>query len=286
MLGRQMAKLPLSIYFITLNEEARIGRALRAVAGLADEIIVVDSGSRDRTTEIAARYGARVIHNPWRGFASQKAFAARQCRNNWVLDLDADEEVSPALRERLQTLFGNGASPAHAAFLMTWKDVLPGQTKPSRFANTNKIIRLYDRTRTAIADIDMSNDDRPKVQSGTIGRIREPVYHRSILNLDHLEQKYSQLTREQAQFNASRGKRISPLKFYCELPLKFVKYYLLKRFFLLGWYGFTLAIIMAYRNFMRLAKTREIEKMAALESREKVAHQEALERRNSQEKEC
>jgi glycosyltransferase involved in cell wall biosynthesis len=105
----------LSVAIITLNEEANLGRTLASVAW-ADEIVVVDSGSTDRTTEIAASCGARVIQRPWPGFAEQKNFAIAQCSGTWILTLDADEELSPELQEQMRTLLLSG--PPFDAFYL------------------------------------------------------------------------------------------------------------------------------------------------------------------------
>lgn len=92
----------LTITLITLNEERNLPRALDSLAELWDEIVVVDSGSSDRTVEIAEARGARVFHRAWNGFADQRKFAAAQASHDWILALDADEELSPELRESLR----------------------------------------------------------------------------------------------------------------------------------------------------------------------------------------
>jgi glycosyltransferase involved in cell wall biosynthesis len=96
-------KPTLSVAIITLNEEENIARTLSSVQ-FADEIIVVDSGSTDRTVEIARSLNVRVICEPWRGFATQKNFAIEQCQGTWVLSLDADEELTPELQTEIQAL--------------------------------------------------------------------------------------------------------------------------------------------------------------------------------------
>ncbi len=105
----------LSVAIITLNEEHNLARTLASV-DFAQEIVVVDSGSTDRTVEIAESYGAKVIHRKWTGFASQKNFAIAQCTGIWVLSLDADEELSPELRTQLRRLLPTNP-PADAYYL-------------------------------------------------------------------------------------------------------------------------------------------------------------------------
>src|SRR5882672_2838268 len=92
---------PLSAILITYNEERDLPQALASLKGLADEIVVVDSGSTDRTREIARQAGARAIERPFSGFDEQKNFAAEQASHEWVLSIDADEAVSPELRASL-----------------------------------------------------------------------------------------------------------------------------------------------------------------------------------------
>jgi len=98
--------MKLSVAIVCCNEERNIGRTLASVIAAADEVVLVDSGSTDRTLEIAAAFGpkVRVLHEPWRGFSGQKNFSIEQCTGDWVLSLDADEEVSPELAANLRPL--------------------------------------------------------------------------------------------------------------------------------------------------------------------------------------
>lgn len=91
----------LSVCLITSNEERNLPRALRSIEGIADEIVVVDCGSQDRTQEIARAHGAKVVVRGWTNFADQKNFAAAEASNDWILSLDADEELSDGLRKSL-----------------------------------------------------------------------------------------------------------------------------------------------------------------------------------------
>jgi len=86
---------PISVYIVAKNEADRIGRAVRSVVQWVDEVIVVDSGSEDATVLVASEAGARVLYHAWPGYGPQKRFGEDQCRNEWLLNLDADEEVSP-----------------------------------------------------------------------------------------------------------------------------------------------------------------------------------------------
>jgi glycosyltransferase involved in cell wall biosynthesis len=117
--------MTLSVAIVSLNEEANLGRTLESVKW-ADEIVVVDSGSTDRTCEIARQFGAKVIVEPWRGYVAQKQYAIELCTKDWVLLLDADEEVSPGLAEEIRAAIAspNAASgyklPRKNLFLGRW----------------------------------------------------------------------------------------------------------------------------------------------------------------------
>jgi glycosyltransferase involved in cell wall biosynthesis len=93
--------MTLSVAIVAMDEEANIGRTLASVRW-ADEIVLVDSGSKDRTCEIAREYGAKVVVEPWRGYVAQKQYAVELCTKDWVLLLDADEEISPGLAEEIR----------------------------------------------------------------------------------------------------------------------------------------------------------------------------------------
>ena len=101
-------RLPLSVAIITLNEEDNLPRCLESIRGLAAEIVVVDSGSTDRTRDVAARAGVVFKVNPWPGYVAQKNLALSLCTQSWILFLDADEEVSPELAASLRQLFAGG----------------------------------------------------------------------------------------------------------------------------------------------------------------------------------
>lgn len=247
----------LSVYFITLNEEVRLAEALAQAVRVADELIVVDSGSTDRTVEIAQSYGARVVTESWTGFAHQKAFAARQCAHDWVLDLDADEVLSDALVDELLAWKSAPVPDRVAGYRMRWVYVPPYPGHPMRYAPDQWIPRLYHRGRAAIDDQPFSNNDRPQLQTGQWSQLKYPVWHKSVMTLSQLERKYCQLSSEQAADYVRTGRSIPSWRLALEFPIKFFKYFVLQQQFRNGWYGLSVSIISAYRNFMRFAKAKE-----------------------------
>ncbi|MCG7201364.1 glycosyltransferase family 2 protein [Marinobacter pelagius] len=259
-------KLPLSVYYITQNEEKRLPESLERVCDWVDEVIVVDSGSTDNTLAIAESFGARVVHRPWEGFACQKAYAASLCRNEWVLDLDADEVLSEQLVANIKALFSAPLPEDVAGYRMRWVLCPPNPGHPFRHDKTKKILRLYNRSKAAIQPEKGSNDDRPKVVSGRVLDLKGDVLHRTLVSLEQMERKYCQLSSEQARYLAAKGRKISSPRLFVEFPLKFLKYYLIHRQILNGWFGLSVSITAANRNFMRLAKAREIQMLAELET--------------------
>ncbi|MCP5145360.1 MAG: glycosyltransferase family 2 protein [Gammaproteobacteria bacterium] len=133
-------RLPISVFVIALNEADRIGRTLASVADWADEVIVIDSGSTDGTCDIARAAGARVISHDWPGYGQQKIFGEQQCRNRWLLNLDADEVVSPALADSIRS-FINGDTTGIGAAAFRWQMVHWRDPKPRRLAPSHRFVR-------------------------------------------------------------------------------------------------------------------------------------------------
>src|SRR5262249_2918979 len=118
--------MTLSVCIITLNEEANIVRTLESVRGIADEIIVVDSGSTDATVSLARARGAKVFSEPWKGFAQQKNSALAKATCDWILSLDADEEVSPELAANIKSLLKSSQTP-YAGYKMNRRNMYLGR---------------------------------------------------------------------------------------------------------------------------------------------------------------
>ena len=163
--------LLLSVAIITLNEEANLARTLESVRW-ADEIVIVDSGSTDRTVEIARGFGARVIERPWPGFAQQKNFAIEKCSGAWVLTLDADEELSPELQSQIRTLLPSG--PRADAFYLRRRNLFLGRwIKRGSFYPDAKL-RLFRRS-AANFSTSLQFEDRPVHETITFDGIADTL---------------------------------------------------------------------------------------------------------------
>ena len=118
--------MTLSVCIISYNEEMNIARTLERVKGLADEIIVVDSGSTDKTVPLAQSYGAKVFVEEWKGFARQKNSCLEKATGDWVLSLDADEEVSPELAASIREVLHSGFAPQSNGYRMARRNLYMG----------------------------------------------------------------------------------------------------------------------------------------------------------------
>jgi glycosyltransferase involved in cell wall biosynthesis len=248
--------LPVSAFIICSNESQRIGRTLEAIAGLTDEVIVVDSGSTDDTVAIAQKFGARVIENtPFPGYGPQKRFAEDACRNDWVLNIDADEVVSPALREEITRLFSRREDMADA-YAIRIIDMLPEESAPPPFAYSVSPVRLYRLSKGRFRNSTVH--DRVKLEAGSrVARLKAPILHYSIKSLGDQMEKLQRYTTVQAKDFLETRSPPSRLRIITEFPLSFLKSYFGRRYVLRGVYGYLVAINYAYYRSLRLAKVYE-----------------------------
>ncbi len=249
------SKPPISAYIRTKNEERLIGEVIRAARQVADEIILVDSGSTDRTIEIAEAAGARILRCEWKGWGRQKRVAEDACKHDWLLDLDADEIVTPELAEEIHALFANGAPPNPVYQMMM--ATAPPVGKPWMHYNLVDRRKLYDRRVIRIPDHPM--DDQFKVPASIrVGHLRGRLLHRSFTGLEQLETKF---TRHAA--SSSRDSKLKPLWLVClrlllGKPFYFLNQYARRGLWRAGWYGFAVANVAAHGRWLRDALMLEI----------------------------
>ena len=237
---------------ITLDEEDNIGDCLGS-ADFADELIVVDSHSSDRTREIAAGLGARVVERDWPGHIEQKNFALEQARNDWVLCLDADERVTPELRASiLEALRAPGDAVGFEMNRRTWyhgRWIRHGGWYPDRK------LRLFRRSTGGWGG---TNPHDHVYVDGPRRRLDGDLLHYSYRSIaDHLA-TINSFTTIMAREKAAAGKRSHFAKLLLVGPWKFVDMYILKRGFLDGVAGFIVAVMGAYYVFLKYAKLAEL----------------------------
>ncbi|MEO7145000.1 MAG: glycosyltransferase family 2 protein [Bryobacteraceae bacterium] len=242
----------LSAAIITLNEERNLPRVMESLR-CCDEVVIVDSGSIDRTVEVAEKLGARVVENPWSGYASQKNFAAQQCANDWILSLDADESLSEALEGEIWQIKRNGprfdayTMPRMAQYLGRW--ILHSGWYPDRK------VRLYDRRRARWTG-DFVHES--VAVDGKVGNLESNLLHFTCDSLsEHLKtmDRYTTLAAEQL---VAQGRRIGWGELLVNPPWTFLHTYVLLRGFLDGREGLTIAYMAAFYNFLKYAKAKNI----------------------------
>ena len=238
----------LSAIVIVRNEESAIGACLDSLAW-CQEIIVVDSGSADRTREIAAARGARVIDHEWEGYGRQKDFAVRQAANDWVLCIDADEIVGPDLRTSIEkTLAGPTPYRAYAMarcnrFMGAW--LRHGEGYP------DWILRLFDRRVARWSDDPVHEK---VVTHERRGRLDGDLLHESAETLHSYLEKQNHYTTLQAQAMFHNGVHASAAKLVLSPLLRFLKFYLLRGGFLDGVPGLVHVSIGCFNSFSKIAK--------------------------------
>ncbi len=243
----------ISVCIIAGNEEENIGRCLQSVTW-ADEIVVVDSFSHDRTPEIARGYTPHVYQHEWQGYVKQKALAKTYATNPWILFIDADEEVSPELRDEIFRIFSSKIPddvsgfdfPRKVWFLGRW--ILHGDWYPDRK------LRLFRASRGECTGTEPH--DRITVH-GKVEHIRSPLYH---YTYDNIHQQLDTLDRFSSIAAKSKpdmpGFRIV-LRMLFDPPFRFFRCYFVKRGFLDGLPGYIIARAIAFGTFAKYAKIWE-----------------------------
>ncbi len=254
-----MDKIPLSVFIIAKNEADRIPLVIRAVRDWVDEVIVIDSGSEDDTVAVSESLGARVVFNTWRGYGPQKVFAEGLCRNTWLLNLDADEEISPPLGAEIRALFHAGEPPC-AAYTLPILPLYPFQDSGHPWTAFHHPVRLYRRDRGGFKD-ELVHDS-VVVREGCIGHLKGMVLHRSFRSLAHHVDKVNGYSSAQAEVLAARGRDPGLFALLLTPILAFFKQFILRREFVNGVDGIVVSYMYAFQRFIRLAKTRERQRLA------------------------
>lgn len=242
----------LSAVIITKNEEKNIKRCLESLT-FCDEIVVVDSGSTDSTCEIAQAYGARVFHQEWLGYAQQKNFANGQASGKWILSIDADEEVSDALKSQILQVI---QSTDHVAFKIPRKTFHSGQWIKHGGWFPNALIRLFQKS----AGSWQGNEVHESFMcSGKVGSLSEPLYHHSFSSFAEQVKKNNDYSSLGTQVLVKNGKHFSLFSLLFRPPLKFFETFILKRGFLDGMRGYIISVMAAHSVFLKWAKLWEWE---------------------------
>lgn len=246
---------PVTCYIRTKNEERMIGQVIEAAKAAVDDVVVIDSGSTDATLKIAAALGARVIHQPWLGNGKQKRVGEDAALHAWVLDLDADEIVSPELAAQIREIFAAGPPPfsVYQLDLVT----VPPIGKPWHDVAVADRRKLYDRRVIRIPD--HAAWDQFDVPSGLkVGRLRGPLYHHSFRDFEHFMGKLNRISTVRARESKLKPLWVVALRIWLAPPFYFMKHFLARDHWKLGLYGVAIAGMSAHGRWLRDIKMLEI----------------------------
>jgi glycosyltransferase involved in cell wall biosynthesis len=245
-------KLPLSLCVITRDAAGQLADCLGS-APFAGEIVVVDSGSRDDTVEIARRCGARVVVQPWLGYGPQKSFAVAQAAYDWVLCLDADERITPELDSSIRSALA--ATPGAAAFSVARRNRFLGRWLGHGEGYPDRIVRLFDRRRARWTDDPVHEN---VVVDGAVARLAGDLLHASAESLDAYVAKQNHYTTLQAAAMHARGERAGTVRLVGSPLARFFRFYVLKLGFLDGVPGLVHIAIGCFASFLKYAKLRAL----------------------------
>ena len=253
-----LKQLPISVCIIAGNEALRIRRALESVAGWTAEIIVViNDDVSDGTDKIATEFGAKVFREPWKGHIAQKNSAAQKAGSDWILGLDADEAVSPELRDEVQKLFsGPQELQPFVAFSfprLCWycgRWIRHGDWYPDRQ------IRLWRRGAAEWGGVDPH--DKLIVQ-GRVGRLRSDLRHFSNESINRHLQKIIPFSDEFVRQRVATGQKAGVFDLAIRPVWRFLRAYFFRRGFLDGWPGYYIAWLNAFSTVTRYSKLREVD---------------------------
>jgi glycosyltransferase involved in cell wall biosynthesis len=244
--------MKISATIIAFNEERNIARAIESLR-CADEIIVVDSGSVDRTVEIAEKLGARVVYSPWRGYAGQKNLAAEQASYDWILSIDADESLSEALEAEIWQLKKNG--PAYSAYTMPRLAQYLGKWILHSGWYPDRKVRLYNKRKAWWVGDYVHESVRV---DGGLGHLESNLLHFTCDSLsEHLKtmDRYTTLAAEQL---VAENRRVGLGDLLVRPAWTFLRAYIVRRGFLDGAEGIAIAWMGALYEFLRFAKARNM----------------------------
>lgn len=245
--------IKLSVVIITFNEEKNIGRCLESVKEMADEIVVVDSLSTDKTREICVSFGARFIEQKFLGYQDQKNFAHNLATHDYVLSLDADEVLSPELYESIKKTKENFECDGYSF---------------NRLTNYNgewiRYCGWYPDAKVRLVKKHLANWSGGNIHEhlavqGKVGHLRGDLLHYSYDSIAQHVLQTNKYSSTEAQIRFETGKRASIFKIVTRPPFQFFKDYFFKKGFLDGRYGFVICAINALYVLLKYAKMKELE---------------------------
>lgn len=250
------SSVPVSAVIVCFNEQELIGECLESVA-FCDEIVIVDSGSTDRTIEIiedfrSKGYPIRLIHRAWTGYASQKQFALEHATMPWLMVVDADEQIDADLRESIREIVQDDGSPI-SAWQVRRRDWLAGYGLAHPYVLHNRILRLFRNGKVRI-DPEITIHEM-FIVDGPTSLIRSGLLlHMRDLSLEDDVARANAYSTQKSSLRANQRVSPSTTRLFLTPPYTFIKFYFLKRYFLCGRPGFIYSMMMMFYSFLTEAK--------------------------------
>ncbi len=244
----------ISAVIITRNEEANIGRCLSSVAWV-DEIVVVDSGSKDDTCLIAIEAGALVYETDWNGFGPVKAFGVDKATSRWILSIDADEVVAPELAAEIQELLVNSAD--YHGYDMPRKTNFLGRWIHHCGWYPDRVLRLFEKTH---GNFDDAPVHERVILNGDIGHLKEELLHYSYPTLEHYLSKSNRYTTLGARQALQDGRRARWFDLVIRPPVSFLSHYISRQGFRDGLEGLLISVLSAIAVMVKYAKLRALQR--------------------------
>ncbi len=246
--------MQLSAVVITKNEERNIARCLESLK-IADEIIVVDSQSTDRTVEIAEKFGARVFANTWQGFGKAKQEGVSHASGKWILSLDADEELTPRLAEEIMDVIGKDDN--YAGYRLKRKTMFLGRWIYHCGWYPDYVLRLFQKAK---GNFNNSIVHENVKLEGRVRNLEGELLHYSYVNLEQYLKKSNCYTTLGAEEAFRQKKKATLFDIIIRPMVAFIKYYISKRGFRDGLEGFILSALSAIAVMVKYAKLRNMNK--------------------------
>ncbi len=244
----------LSVTIVTLNEEKNIRDCLESIKW-ADEIIVVDSGSTDRTLEICREFTDMLYINPWPGMNEQKRLAAEKATNQWILNIDADERITDELKKEICDILKN---PAFDGYRFSRKNYFLGRWMKHGGWHPDYVLRLFRKDAACYKGIDPH--DKVIIKNGRAGTIKAPLLHYTYTSLSQYFARQNSYLTEAAIERFKNNKTVSPFSIPFRMIWKFIETYILKRGFMDGFHGLIAAMGAAFSTYQKYAKIWELSK--------------------------
>jgi glycosyltransferase involved in cell wall biosynthesis len=257
--ARAANRATISAFIICCNEERNIERCLNGISW-CDEIVVVDSGSTDRTLEIAKGFTSKIHQRPWPGYVAQKQFALAQCTSEWVLNVDADEVVSPELREQILAALADSSAEAQRVdgYLLSRVVFYLNRWWRSGGWYPEYRLRLCRRAKTIWG----GEDPHEKASvAGETRRLNGELQHFTYSSISNQVQSLNKFADTSAQTMFRKGVRSSWAKIFFRPPARFFKFFVLRAGFREGFPGFIVACLEANYVFLKYVKLWELEKV-------------------------